>query len=405
MAATGLTELHSRFLERARVLASQLDGLETVASSLLPTSVAGSPAERYTLKEFRTLWQRLAVELVDEAVTVFEAPAHTRDWLRANLDYNVPGGKLNRGLSVVHTTLHIKPDASPALIEQAAVLGWCVELLQAYFLVADDIMDSSITRRGQPCWYRADAPVQLNGRPGASRERVGLIAINDGMVLEAIIYRLLKKYFDEQPFYVNLLEIFLETTYQTELGQMLDLLSQPQGEGNVDLSTLNHKAYSKIVIYKTAFYSFYLPVALGMLLTGYQFKKDRAAFDEALSILIPMGEFFQIQDDYLDCYGDPKVIGKVGRDIEEKKCGWLAATAIAKASPADRQLFEANYGREDPASVALIKQLYLKLDVAGEYHKCEESSYRDITSKINQPTLVPKPVYLDFLKKIYKRQA
>jgi farnesyl diphosphate synthase len=35
---------------------------------------------------------------------------------------------------------------------RANALGWCIELLQAYFLVADDIMDGSITRRGQPCW-------------------------------------------------------------------------------------------------------------------------------------------------------------------------------------------------------------------------------------------------------------
>jgi len=37
----------------------------------------------------------------------------------------------------------------------AMAVGWCIEWLQAYFLVADDIMDESITRRGQPCWYKA----------------------------------------------------------------------------------------------------------------------------------------------------------------------------------------------------------------------------------------------------------
>ena len=68
--------------------------------------------------------------------------------------------------------------------------------LQAFFLVSDDVMDSSITRRGQPCWYR--------------NEGVGLIAINDAFILESAIYWLLKKHFRADPSYINLLELFHE---------------------------------------------------------------------------------------------------------------------------------------------------------------------------------------------------
>merc|ERR1711991_565050 len=89
--------------------------------------------------------------------------------------------------------------------------------------------------------------------------------------------------------------------------------------------------------YKTAYYSFYLPVVLGLQLTD---KASPKALKEAESILIPMGEYFQIQDDYLDCFGDPKVIGKVGRDIEENKCGWLIVTALPLCSQEQRRVIQ-----------------------------------------------------------------
>lgn len=60
------------------------------------------------------------------------------------------------------------------------------------------MMDASITRRGQPCWYK------VNG--------VGNIAINDAFLLEGAIYQLLKLHFRQELYYVRLLELFHEVT-------------------------------------------------------------------------------------------------------------------------------------------------------------------------------------------------
>jgi farnesyl diphosphate synthase len=70
--------------------------------------------------------------------------------------------------------------------------------LQAFFLVADDVMDGSITRRSQPCWYKLP--------------KVGLIAINDGFLIQSHIYKFLKSHFGKEAYYVNLLELFTEVS-------------------------------------------------------------------------------------------------------------------------------------------------------------------------------------------------
>lgn len=42
----------------------------------------------------------------------------------------------------------------------------------------------------------------------------------------------------------------------------------------------------------------------------------------------------------MDCYGDPEVMGKIGTDIEDGKCSWLAVVALQKASFQQKKIIE-----------------------------------------------------------------
>ncbi|CAM9425222.1 unnamed protein product [Pylaiella littoralis] len=318
-------------------------------------------------------------------------------WLEEMLEYNTKGGKMNRGMGVVDVLRAFASKEGRELrheeVCRGSVLGWCVEWLQAFFLVADDVMDRSLTRRGQPCWYKVP--------------KVQEIAINDSFILEAHVFKMLKRHFAHEDYYLQLVELFHDVTYRTEMGQLLDLTSQPM-DAPSDLNRQERDTdrqftatrYRMIVRYKTAYYTFYLPCAIGMIYAGV---KDAVSYRLARDICCRIGEFFQIQDDYLDCFGDPKVIGKVGTDIQDNKCSWLVVQALERASKAQKAVLIENYAVDDDAKIERVKGLYRELDLEGVYARYEEETHKQIKELIAKVDNIPHAVFHQFIDKIYKR--
>ncbi|CAE8634272.1 unnamed protein product [Polarella glacialis] len=358
----------------------------------------GNPREgypKYNAQDSAGSFTKICDKLIDECVRdldkTHELPVAEKKWLKKMLEYNTKGGKINRGLMVVVSGEKIfeskgLPVDSDTLTK-LAVLGWCIEWLQAWLLIADDYMDDSQTRRGQPCWYKID--------------NVKQIAINDAFIVEMFVFRVLKRHFWAEPYYHQLVDLFMETTFQTETGQLLDLQCM-----NLGLDDFTEKRWELIVKYKTAFYSFYLPVALGMTVAGVD---DRKAYDAAREPLIQMGIYFQAQDDFLDCFGTPEQIGKIGTDIQDKKCGWLFVKAYhSLASPEQKKYLDKHYGqcKVDSEEELAIRKMYKDLKLEDVYQKYEQQSYDEIMAM--QPGVeaakLPWAVFDVFLKKVYKRR-
>ena len=367
-------------------------------------------AQRANREDFQAFFHTLIKDL-SEHVEQYKLPSNVLEWFQnvhlpiltalpslyhslfnQSLKHNTANGKLNRGLSVLDSasillSKPINPRTTPQEYAHLATLGWLTELLQAFFLVADDIMDSSHTRRGSPCWFRM---------PGVS-----MIAINDAFMLESSIYVLLKKHFRQHPAYVDFLELFHEVSMQTEAGQLCDLLTAP--EDVVDLSKFSPEKTTFIMIYKTAYYSFYLPVALALHCLQLATEKN---LKQAHDILIPTGVYFQVQDDFLDIYGSSEQIGKIGTDIQDNKCGWAINEAMPLANAEQKQILQDNYGRKDKEKERRVKEVFEELHLQDRYLAYEEKEVariRELISAVDESEGLKKEVFGSFLDKIYKR--
>ncbi|CAH8496422.1 unnamed protein product [Schistosoma turkestanicum] len=275
------------------------------------------------------------------------------------------------------------------------LIGWCIELLHAGFLVLDDIIDNSTLRRGQPCWHCT----QIDSNRG-------LIGINDGLYLILSSKFLIHSLFTENQnnvnsyswknknrVYLKLCKLFDEVSYKTCSGQCLDILSSnpnnqcildgKQNNLELDCFTRNYSptVFEAITHWKTGFYTFYLPVACGMILAEVD---GDDIFENVQHILLKLGNYFQAQDDYLDCFGDSEITGKVGTDIAEGKCTWLIVEALKYLSPEQCETLKTNYGKCDLESQQTIRNLYNTIKLPEKFRLYEEQTKSEIMTNIQK---------------------
>ncbi|KAJ5888345.1 farnesyl pyrophosphate synthetase 1 [Penicillium taxi] len=277
------------------------------------------------------------------------------------LNTNTTSGKLHRGLTVLVTANNIlNRPLSDEEFRQLSILGWLIELFQAAYLIWDDIMDNSTTRRGQPCWYR---------QPG-----VGLMAVNDACLLKSAIFLLLESHFTDHPAYTSFVNLFLKASLETELGQFSDMFASHQ-----ELGSFTMDKYRFIVDRKSSYYSLYMPVALVLV---YLRLSSPSNLGQARKLATALGEYFQIEDDYLDVFGDPHITKKIGTDIQDNKCTWVINEAIIRCS--DKQLCELQktYGRNDTKLVSRAKDVFKELGIETIYEHLEETQTANIEEMI-----------------------
>ncbi|MER7702343.1 polyprenyl synthetase family protein [Kitasatospora sp. NPDC097605] len=209
--------------------------------------------------------------------------------------------------------------------ERVLRLAASLELFHAFALIHDDIMDASETRRGLPTAHRAFA-ARHAGRCDADAFGTGAaILLGDLALVRAD--ELLHTAQLTGSEYRAVLPLMDAMRAELVHGQYLDLLTT----GTV---TPDIECAMAVNLYKTAKYTVERPLHLGAALAGAPPGLLRACSAFAL----PLGEAFQLRDDLLGAFGDPRFTGKSAcEDLRSGKATVLTALAVRRAGRADRE--------------------------------------------------------------------
>lgn len=271
-----------------------------------------------------------------EGVTKHCSPATLYEPIRYVLS---TGGKRIRP-TLMLMAYNMYKDDTDTIMPQACGL----EIYHNYTLLHDDLMDNANLRRGMPTVHR-----RWNANTA--------ILSGDTMLVMAYQHIALCS----PAMLANILPLFSRTALQIGEGQQLDMDFETRTDVTDD-------EYIEMIRLKT---SVLLACALkmGAILAG----APKSDADNLYSFGEKIGLAFQLQDDYLDVYGNPDIFGKnIGGDILSNKKTFLLINAFNKADSSLRselQRWTAATNFNPQQKIAAVTDIYNRLGIPAIAHE------------------------------------
>lgn len=215
-------------------------------------------------------------------------------------------------------------------------LANAVELFHNFTLVHDDMMDEASLRRGK-------TTVHLKYDPNTA------LLVGDVMLIRA--YEYLQKI---QPHYLpSILQLFNQTAKEVCEGQQLDM-------DYSKMESVSMEDYIHMITLKTSVL-LAASLAMGAIVGGAGEGNRKHLYEFGKNI----GIAFQIQDDYLDAFGDAAIFGKeAGGDIKQNKKTFLLLHALAVANPTQKQQLDNLLNSNPTDKVERVLQIFKECGVA-----------------------------------------
>ena len=227
-------------------------------------------------------------------------------------------------------------------LDAALDAGVALELLQAYLLIHDDWMDGDLVRRGGPAVH---AHLAKRFRSEHKGHASGILA---GDYASAVALEALSQVDMKASAALPAFACFAEMQLDAIAGQQLDLIG---GDYDVEL------AYQL----KTGSYTVRGPLRLGAILAS----AGQATLRSLDRFAQPIGVAFQLRDDLLSAFGDPKRTGKpLGNDLRAGKRTALLAAGLRLASGNDQRALKLAVGNAK-ATAAQVRRALAVLESSG----------------------------------------
>ena len=238
------------------------------------------------------------------------------------------GGKRMRPILTLMSAEVFDTDYKKALPAALAV-----EVFHNFSLVHDDIMDDAPLRRGNKTVHE-----KWNINTG--------ILSGDAMLILA--YQYFEEY--EPTIFQSLAKLFSKTALEVCEGQQWDV--DFESRNNVTITE-----YLKMIECKTAVLVA-AAMKMGAIIAETSQENANLIYDFGLNL----GLAFQLQDDYLDAFGNPKTFGKqVGGDIIENKKTYLYLKALAFSSSKEKEELEHLFSihpEDNSDKINSVKQIF-----------------------------------------------